>query len=346
MKYLLVIDDKRIRKDAFAQAEKLIKKIDRLEADLESFHIQDQRLFSNWHDLSFRKEREMISDRHEEYRKLGKFHNSIIAIAQLKDISLAAAFIILRKEEDEYARGNEAQRIKIEEARKQREEFIRREMEKEFGFGADFDDNEDEDDDNDLGNDFEDEESLPPPDPRGQAELNTIRQMRDKKLHQICRDHDGAFGILFTIFQFARADEDYALFLRVWDQVPHKHQVSFGKEFSAQTGDSIKKFIDELRQHLAQKSSTHSERSDDHDGEHDGFNDDFVGGRSSHKSASKKLKPEEREGIKLLYHKLVRHLHPDLQADGRGQTHWQKKIWNRVQNAKLSLNRASSAIET
>ena len=35
----------------------------------------------------------------------------------------------------------------------------------------------------------------------------------------------------------------------------------------------------------------------------------------------------------------MRHLHPDLQADGRGQTHWQKKIWNRVQNAKLSLNK-------
>ena len=85
LKHLLVIDDKRIRKDAFAQAEKLIKKIARLEADLDSFHVQDQRLFSNWHELSFRKEREMISDRREEHRKLGKFHNSIIAIAAAGD---------------------------------------------------------------------------------------------------------------------------------------------------------------------------------------------------------------------------------------------------------------------
>ena len=241
----------------------------------------------------------------------------------------------MRKEEDDYKRGSEAQRAKIDVARNQREEFIRKEMEKEFGIGADFGASEDDD----LNDDFDEENDLPPPDPDGEAELNAIREMRDKKLHKICRDHDGAFGMLFTIFQFARTDEDYALFLRVWDQVPHKHQVSFGKEFSAQTGSSIKKFIDELREQVTHNSSADSEGRGDQNEEHDGFSDDFIGARSSRKTSSKKLSPEEREGIKLLYHKLVRHLHPDLQADGRGQSHWQKKIWNRVQNANRALNK-------
>jgi hypothetical protein len=96
LKHLLVIDDQRICKVAFSEAEKLIKKMDRLEQDLESFHVQDQRLFSSWFDLTFRKEQQQIVERHEEHRALAKFHNWMIAIAQQLDISLPAALLILR----------------------------------------------------------------------------------------------------------------------------------------------------------------------------------------------------------------------------------------------------------
>jgi hypothetical protein len=159
-----------------------------------------------------------------------------------------------------------------------------------------------------------------------QAELNKIRELSDKKIHKICKQQEGAFEFLWLVLTLARTPEDQALIVRVWDLVPNKHQVSFAKEFSKRSGLSLTKMIEEIRAYLEAQKTMDEEA--------------FVDSRSQNHQASKKS-GSETELVKLIYRKLVRHLHPDLQSEATGPQHWQSKIWHRVQTAYQKQDRRS-----
>ena len=318
LKYLLVIDDRLVREDAFAQAEKIIKKLDRLETDLDSFHDRDQRLFSSWYDLTFRKEKQQITDFHDEYRRLSKFHNWMIVVAEMHHVSLPRAFAYLKQEEERYIIGTEQEKAEIEKLRLKRDLYIRREIEAEFGYDTspDFDDLEDDEEDD--------------PKKEEAPELKMIREMSDQKLLKLCRDRGGAFALLSMCLNYAKVPEDYTLLLKVWDATPPQYQLAFAKEYTRETGKSLPHFIEEIRDYLEGISKP---EPDEEEIDESLFDEDFI--RSSPppppRRSVKKTSGEEVEALKLLYRKLVRQLHPDLR--GNNLTVWQKKMWERVQNA-------------
>lgn len=239
MRSVLIIDDKKIRKEAFAQAEKIIKKLDRLEGNIESFHIEDQKLFTDWFALTFREMRREIESKQNQYRALCDFHNDIITMAKMFRISLPEAILKLRLEEDAYARGTDQDRVRIDLERLRRKEFLQQEIDFEFNLDQD----EDEDDV------YEDE-----------------------------------FGL-----------ED--------DEEPAESEEFAQQEFDLDEAEDL--------------------------------------GRPQPAGDEKFKAALHLEALKFAYRKLVRRLHPDLQEGQQGLSHWQKKMWDRVQSAYRDQDRSA-----
>lgn len=332
MRGLLVIDDVPLRKASFSAAEKIIKKIDRLEGNIAAFHDTDQKLFNDWWALTFRSSQSQIEDLHEKLKGLSQFHNWIIAVSRQLDIEMPRAYRLLRMEQENYAHGDAEQRQRIEEARRDRDRFIREEMEREFRehYGDEDFDDDDEDAEFDGGDD-----SPPPRTPDEEELFDYLNSLSDKRIRQICQHHDEAMETLSFALGLGRKVEDYKLFLRIWEQAPHKLQQRFAKSFSKGTGVSLQTVIERMRQALAEvenESASHSE--DDEEMDEDPFTDDFIGSGARH-STSTHLPPVDLEKLKLIYRKLVRRLHPDLQDTHihAKQILWQRKIWDRAQTA-------------
>ena len=305
MKDLILINDKAVRLKAFAEAEKLIKKLDRIEDDLKSFYDQDQRLFSNWFDLSFREQRQNLSGLHIELRELVKFHNWLIAVVKIKDISMPEAFVILRAEELQYQNGSAEIRAWIEEERRLRDEFILQEMR--AGSESLFEENED---------DEATKETPPPRDEEEEIIFTELQRMSNKKIQTICKDRESAFRLLGMALTLIRTDEEKTLFLRIWDFVPRQYQDSFAMHFTKETGTSLKRVIEEMRDDV-ENFNPHSQKK----------------AAQTESAQEQKSAPKGPEALKLLYRKIVRRLHPDLQANQQEPSLWQKKMWNRVQTA-------------
>ena len=335
MKTLIVIDDRNIRKAAFAEAEKLIKKVERLESYFQAFQEQDQRLFSDWYELTFREARKRILNLHEEYERLADFHNSMVAVAKMRGVALPLAFQYLSDERKRYAEGSALDRAKIDRERQEREQYIQCEIDDELSAAFDDDDDDDDDDDEDEDDTFDDGSAFSEDRTELDAEMRAIDAMPEKKLRQACRDHHGAFDLLGTVLSHARSERDFARFLRVWDIVPFKHRQNFAKSFARETGNSLKNYIEEVREAL--RDNAHAEARSREDGaerEDDGrqqSSDEFVGSSTAQRKSFSSV--TNSEASKSLYRKLVRRLHPDLQSGGESFAPWQRDMWLRVQRA-------------
>lgn len=369
---LLIIDDAKLRRDAFETTERIIKKIDRLERQIAAFHDSDQRLFTNWFDLTFRAERQKVEDRRHECIELARFHNWIIATAKHLDISMPQAFRLMDEERTAYLHGDEATRKKIEADRRERDHFIQSEMEKEFRerrseeWGGEWDDGGDghDDDGGDGGDDdmpsvggFGDEDMASHRSPMEEKVFAKLRGMSDAEVRRICRDYEGVVELLSIVSELNGGPEVFEIFLRIWDQTPEKHQKMFAREFSRQMGGSLQHTIEGMRAIVAQAKSAAgrgfgsadggrggeaNEDEGDGEGNSNGDEADFAGegsryrwGPGGHKSSSRPLTGAEAEQMKLIYRKLVRRLHPDLQdrsTSGR-ELQWQRRMWDRAQVA-------------
>jgi hypothetical protein len=129
---LLVIDNTPLRTREILEAKRWLKKIRKLEDAIQSFHNNDQWLFSEWHDLTFRDLTAEIATKRDEYLTLADFHNQMVMLAERQKISLPQAFRILFEEEQEYAQADAELRAKIDERREQRKVDLQREIEKEM----------------------------------------------------------------------------------------------------------------------------------------------------------------------------------------------------------------------
>jgi hypothetical protein len=336
MNSLLVVDDIKIRKDAFRDVEKLIKKLERLEAHLDIFQNDDQRLFYDWVNLTFRKHRLEIEDLHSELRSLMRFHNWMIGLAKLESLSLPEALLKLRKEELNYKNGSEIERIKIDEIRRQREKFIMEEMEREFG---ESDDAEYGFDVEDTTDDENDDENIDSPNPsrtdKDERLFQELNRLSDKKLSKICKSFDEARLLLSQAFDLIRSNSDVKLILRIWDSCSAGMQDRLSKDFRKSTGASLNATMEEMRTFNDPAEADENFDEDDSKQESEDFGEHFIG--ASQKNRKKAPSAESFELIKLTYRKLVRALHPDLQTDEKvskdQQTHWQKKLWFQVQSA-------------
>jgi len=312
---LLVIDDWGLRLKLFSEVESIIKKIDKVERDRDNFSNQDQRLFTDWYDLAFRQEKKEMEDRHQEHLVLARFHNDIIALAEMQEISPHEAYLYLQEEEKHYQEGSEEQRTKIDRFRQERREFAQEAMAEEFG--PHFDEENDLEDE-DFDSIFKLEPDLSDLD---KFETKRYHHFKSSSLEQLKKEFSGGDGLVLALEALGIASlvDDPALFLKIWDALPAKIRRAVSKDFEANTGTPMEEHIQGIRG-LFNEEEPESE---------------FIQFPKSH---SHKLSDNEERELKTIFRKLVRLIHPDSQDPKLSPKlkSWYDKIWQRVQEASKS----------
>lgn len=103
---IVLANDRRIRARAFRVAEKILKKIERIEARLAAYHQMDQTIFSDWISLRFRNERAEVEELTSKSKELHDLYGSILATKDMLRISEARAYRLMIEEADRYAQGD------------------------------------------------------------------------------------------------------------------------------------------------------------------------------------------------------------------------------------------------
>ncbi|MGZ3749375.1 MAG: hypothetical protein ACXVB1_03535 [Pseudobdellovibrionaceae bacterium] len=323
---LLVIDDWGLRLKLFSEAEAVIKKIDKVERDRDGFINQDQRLFNDWYELSFRQEKKELEERHQEYISLAKFHNDLIAVVEMQGLPPHRAYLFLKEEEKRYQEGTEAQRVKIDRVRKERLDFAQKAMDEEFG--SPFDENEGEEEDFDEADrDFESAPDLSSLNKADTKLYHHLKAATAESLQKEFSDSD-SFFLAMTAIRIASLTTDHQLLIKVWDILPLKTQRQLAKDFKKNMGSNIEEFIEGLRSLFTETSSDESsreEQSENSEGE-------FI---QVPRSRSHTLSENAERDLKFIFRKLVRLIHPDSQDPHLSENlkAWYNKVWLRVQEA-------------
>lgn len=312
MRTLIRIDDKKLRQQAFASAQTLLKKLDRLERQIETFERRDQRQFHDWHELMFRERRQRVERVRDEYRKLCELYNAMIALSRQENLALPDALVFLRSEEERYRSGSAEVRRDIEEKRLAREEFARLEAEDEMREAQRREEKQKRKAEKTEASEKQERDE----------ELAAIMAMDDEEVLQWCKSPEIVGAWLWLGIWAARENGDARAFFRVWSLTDNKLQKLFTRRFESEYGIPLKEVMDKMRG----LQDSDPKRPDPQPANPGG---DFAGPGSV-----TALSPELRaETIKLVYRQLVRKLHPDLQAHEGAQSVWQKKIWFRVQQS-------------
>jgi len=117
---LLIIDDTKLRRQAAASAEKLLRRLDRLTQAAEGFFGVDQRLFQDWYSLTFRAELARQESLAKEREKLIREREVVAAYAAFARVSLDEAYGFLEEEKLRFELGTPEDKARIEEARRYR----------------------------------------------------------------------------------------------------------------------------------------------------------------------------------------------------------------------------------
>lgn len=309
MSNLILIDDQQIRKRAFSALEKLLKKLQRMETNVESFHGRDERLFHEWFELTFREDNQKVANLRGQYRELADFHNQMHAFSQMEDVALPEAAYLLREEARLYESGTPAQKALIEEARRMREEFVRSQTSRNERRQK-------------RDAEPEKEDRYAPPDEEDLEEVELIGELDDEELEEWCASSQTAFLLLGKTLRVASFTKDFDLFFRLWDATHPKIQRDFAKEFERAHGYSLLEAIEQMR------TETRSRRDVDIEDEQA----ESGGGSDANRASTPE--GERLEALKLVYRQLVRKLHPDMNDDDTAaEKIWRKQMWARVQEA-------------
>lgn len=330
---LLVVDDWGLRLQQFSEAEALLKKIDKADRDQEQFATQDQRLFNDWYELTFRKEKQELEDRRQEYIDLARFHNDLISIVEMEDLSIHEAYWFWQDEEAAYQKGTDQERKTIEERRQQRREFAQKAMEEEFEYSWDGEERWDEDWD---GDDDEPEDL-----PRNEPDLSSLTKSETKTYHflkssspeqlqKYFSQQEDSELLAFEAMGISSKADDQLLFLNVWKALPRKIQQVLSKDFKRTTGQRLEDVMQNLEFLNDLQASMEDSFNEELDEEN--WNGDFYQ-IPQRKAAT--LSALEEESLKNTYRKLARVIHPDSHDPNLNKQlkNWYNKMWLRVQEA-------------
>ncbi len=317
MRSLILVDDRKIRKQAFTQVDRLLKKLQRMEANLELFYECDQRLFNDWFDLTFREQKQKLASLQGEYRELAEFHNWMMALSQMADLSLPQAAVHLRDEERLYRDGSDQDRRNIDAARALRDEFIRTQGEREFRRAQRARSRDEA---------HEDVPRQTVPDPADIEELELLARLSDAEIADWCADSDVAFLLLGKALRVGAFCQNYRLFFRLWDSIHPGIQTQFATDFKKRTGVSLFTAIEKMRATVKVEDDEPAETESE-----------SATGAEVSEDAAPPVDFAKIETLKLTYRQLARKLHPDMNGtDSAATVDWRKKMWLRVQTAYKS----------
>ncbi len=337
---LVLIDDRALRREAFTQAEKLIRRLERIERDLDAFESEDQRLYRNWFELTFRIELERIHDTEAEVRRLTHFHNWMVAEHHRLEISVAAAYKILKAEQEFYKTATPSERVQIDRERAARDEFLRTMLEKEYE---------------------KQRKRTERAEKKDRAASEAAEQLfreasglSESEIEERLKNRASAIDWLTSLLTQARLIMHLVVWRKIWEAVPGALKNEFKRLMLHARGMDIESVLNDIEKILsdydtqqARVKASHSESSMDHNTENVAaplrkvdLDADSESG-SAHSSmeheadrATSSRQGERDELVKIIYRKLVRRLHPDVNgASTTEAAAWQKAIWHRVQNA-------------
>jgi hypothetical protein len=313
---LLCVDDLKIRRQAFREAEGVIRKLDQLEHKIQSFHQEDQKLFQEWENLTFRNEQARLAATKEEYDQLCQFHNRLLATARMLDIELYEAYPLLKDEQKAHAEGGAEERDAIEKRWAERDRYAEDEIEKQFRSEASYGGglNHAEDEFDDRAEFSEDEKKM----------FDDVENMSDADIEQILRQSMGFFFLL-TCFELGTNYGNFRPFLRLWNLANRSLRRKFAGFFKDMSGERIEDIIADLKE---RDQDLDRESSEDPSRDHENFEDEYVGSRHH---SSPNLNLSQTESLKSIYRKLARKLHPDSSDVQTDSENWISQYWERMQ---------------
>lgn len=332
---LLVINDRLVRQSYFAQASDVLKKIDKMEVKIRDFHSKDQKLFDQWYKLTFRKDQKEVDETQAKFKTLARFHNWIIATARMLDIGMAEAYLLMKEEESRYARGGLEEKREIESKRAKRDKFVEEDSQERYNEEPQFetDDESEEAEAHPLSQIMTHLEDLVLPEDREPglempARMDRIMALSDDEFRFWLDDDEVAFLLFDLSLSWGESRHEFSGFLRMWKLMSHNQKKTFSEVYYTMTGQSLESFVKGLERDGVSEESNESEFE---------FNEEFIDFGPGRRSEPK-ISPAQEEKLKGLYRKLIRKLHPDLQASAppEEQTEWIKRIWNQVQKAYCS----------
>lgn len=295
---LLVVDDQKIRLALFANTATLLKKLNKLERDFEAFQNQDQRLYEDWYNLTFRRERQQEEQVDRRLQNLRTFKTHLEYLVETSKISPAKAYLLLQDEEKQYQRGDEDWRFVIDMLRQQRLENAKKIRNQKLKAQSQV---------HNTGRLFKEEDvseqtTLASLNRKERTTFYYLKEIREESLVQRFNDTKIGFTFFKESFQVAMKGADWSLLAKIW-KCSHK---VFQERL-------LKSMPLHLQEFLSQVLQEHSE--------------------TSH---AKPVDPYAEEVfMKTSYRKLVRILHPDtfVEANNFEMRDWLLKTWQKVQEA-------------
>jgi broad specificity phosphatase PhoE len=352
---VLIVDNQPLRERHFAEAKKVIEKIEKLEDRIRTFHSSDQKRFDQWFDLTFRPQRQEQEDARAQYHELARFHNWVVATAHKLDIEMPQAYLLMKEEQKRWEAGNEEERKTIDHERERREAYIRQEFRSRYNENFSFEEDSDSDQSSNGGIEgleqildrledmvFESERHSDSP---AQERIDRLMSMDDGDLVKALDDQDVAFMMFDVALNWGQTHHDYSFFQRLWGLMSPKQRTFFAYVYNSVTDEPIEEFLISLGLSPDFEDDSVNEKESDEDlqDEEDAFSfdDQYIDPRRTRRESTSRRTPEDEEKLKQTFRKLMRKLHPDVHASESrdGQTPaWVQRIWALVQNAYNAKN--------
>lgn len=310
---LIPINDIKLRKKKFSAAERVLKKIDRLEGSIQSFEKADKELYEKWFSRVFHeriRDLEKIQDRHT---KLAQFDDYIRVVSLLQKINLLEAYKFVKEEADRYEKEGFHERMRIDRARAERKERLREMVEEEQR--AKFARWEAEQKEND-------------------ERIRELKSLSEEELRERVSDALNGAELLRNVFNSCRCLFEFRFFIQMWELAAFEVQTEFAMEFEDERG----MLFDEVLKNILHEFQTEDDwRKEEESKKEESKNDETSTEETIHEvKLSEPSPPSDEEKIKLLYRKLVRMLHPDARIQhnaGKELEPWEKAMWMKVQDA-------------
>lgn len=334
---LLVIDDSSIRKEAFREAKKALKSVERIESQIEDFYNLDSSLYNDWYNLTFRAQEKKIENLQEEYEKTAVFHNKVITAYKFYKISIEEAYLKIIREEIRYKTADTKEKSLIDKERRKRNQFLEEEMSKieaeEFKSFYDDDGFFDLGGDENVGS-FEEEESIFPWAPKRSIDdkklMDTLKTMAKDEITALSKDKDAVFDILFDSINIARTISDFKFIIDFWEILTPKLQQAVQKSFKKSTGQNLSETISVFKEAVQHIEVFSKNTSEDYK---------FTSSKKAHLAVENTNSSNDEEKLKQIYRKIVKKIHPDKNLDlNPKEERWHKRLWTTVNSLKNQSN--------
>ncbi len=321
LRSILVVDNAPLKKKEISLLQKWFRKIEKVQISIRQFNEKDQKLFSDWHQLTFHSLLEQIEKIRSEYFLQGDFHNQMLWISKQNKMSIPKSYLFLQAEQDRYDTGDAAIKAEIDAIRLQRTDAIKKSFFKESSNQCDCEDCR-----RDRG-EIEDEDTQTD---QLKNQVLYYELLTEKEIIEFMYDFDEGHDFVMNAFKDLFAAQRMDLVEKIWDVTPAQIKKTINQDAKKNMGKSMDTVLEELKFIFG---AGQSDKDDDWDSEPGDWQDFQT--RESFEHKKQDLSEDQRLRIKITYRNIIRRIHPDrldsLQMENR--KFWLEEIWKKSVDA-------------